>query len=75
MIWDKSYGGDSYDSLHDALVLDDGSFIMVGLSYAASGSTGDRQTAAKGENSDLWVVKADTNGSILWEYSYGGERG
>ena len=75
MIWDKSYGGDRNDFLHDALVLDDGSFIMVGLSYADSGSTGDRQTAAKGENSDLWVVKADTNGSILWEYSYGGEKG
>ena len=75
MIWDKSYGGASYDYFDDALVQEDGSFIMVGLSYAASGNTGDRQSTAKGESSDLWVVKADANGSILWERSYGGEKG
>ena len=75
MIWDKSYGGASYDYFDDALVLEDGSFIMVGLSYAASANTGDRQSIAKGESSDLWVVKADANGSILWERNYGGEKG
>ena len=44
---------------------------MVGLSYAASANTGDRQSTAKGESSDLWLVKADANGSILWERNYG----
>ena len=72
IIWDKSYG-ESYDYFDDALVLEDGSFIMVGLSYAPRQIRGPQSTA-KGESSDLWLVKAD-NGSILWERNYGGEKG
>ena len=44
---------------------------MVGLSYDGSANTGDRQSSAVGQK-DL-RVRADANGSILWEKSFGGE--
>ena len=76
MIWDQSYGGASYDYLYDAHVLEDGSFFMVGASRTGSGNSGDRASFAKSEDdagSDIWLVKADANGSILWERTFGGE--
>jgi hypothetical protein len=76
MIWDQSYGGASYDYLYDAHVLEDGSFFMVGASRTGSGNSGDRASIAKSEDddgSDIWLVKADANGSILWERTFGGE--
>ena len=72
IIWDKSYGGINYDYLDHGVLHDDGSFVMVGLSYDGSANTGDRQSSAVGQK-DLWVVRADANGSILWEKSFGGE--
>ena len=72
IIWDKSFGGHSLDYFHHGLVNDDGSFIMVGLSTNGSASTADRQSSAK-TTRDLWVVKADANGSILWEKSFAGD--
>ena len=76
MIWDQSYGGAGYDYLYDAHVLADGSFFMVGASRTGSANTGDRASLSKTEDdagSDLWLVKADANGSILWERAFGGE--
>ena len=72
IIWDKSYDGNDYDYLDHGVLHDDGSFVMVGLSYDGSANTGDRQSSAVGQK-DLWVVRADANGSILWEKSFGGE--
>ena len=72
IIWDKSYGGSAAEYYPDGLLHEDGSFIMVGLSMDGSASTADRQSSAKSTR-DLWVVKADANGSILWEKSFAGD--
>lgn len=71
-IWAHTYGSswpDAYTSVKRAI---DGNYIM-----AASVSEGDGDVAGSGfhggmQNTDIWVVKLDTAGNILWKKCFGG---
>lgn len=54
----KLIGGSGSEEGKDLLQLDDGGFVMVGSS--TSGSKGGK---------DVYVVKADVQGNVMWEYS------
>ncbi|MBI2930265.1 MAG: hypothetical protein HYY16_01320 [Planctomycetes bacterium] len=61
--WQKRYGGPEVnDQFRSVQVLNDGSFITVG-------STDMDVTG------DVWVVKLNANGSIVWQKMYGGPAG
>lgn len=67
--WDKTIGGNGYDNLYSLVQTPDGGYILDGISY--SGISGDKTQANKGAL-DIWVVKTDASGAILWDKSYGG---
>lgn len=67
-IWDKTIGGDLYETLQTIVEVNDG-YILGGTSGSAI--SGDRTSTHYGHN-DFWLVKIDTNGNILWDKSYGG---
>ncbi len=67
--WDSSYGGTSYDELHYVEPTSDKGFLLIGLSY--SGKTGNKKSPNKGD-ADIWVVKIDSIGRMLWDSTYGG---
>ncbi|MCF8246651.1 MAG: T9SS type A sorting domain-containing protein [Saprospiraceae bacterium] len=60
--WEKTYGGDDYDSARSIVATSDGGFMTVGDSYSQLNS---------GTN-DLYLVKTDALGNVLWEKYFGG---
>lgn len=66
--WQKTMGGTNEDFGQCIIVLADGSYV---LSAASSSTDGDVTTINRG-STDLWVVKMDTSGTIIWQKSYGG---
>lgn len=70
--WEKSYGGNDSDELHDLIQTSDGGYVLGGSSR--SGASGNKTSANHGTStSDYWVLKLDSNGNKQWEKSYGGD--
>ncbi len=65
--WDANYGGSMNDSLLDITMASDGGFILTGHSNSSDGDF----PSNYGEE-DIWVVKIDDLGNILWKKNYGG---
>jgi hypothetical protein len=64
--WQNCYGGSEHDGVFGLLELNDGYLISA---YADS-NDGD-VTGHHGE-SDIWIIKIDFYGNIIWEHCYGG---
>lgn len=65
--WAWSYGGSDDDHASDVAVADDGSIYVIGESASSDGD----KTQSLGEN-DVWILKLDEDGNLLWERSFGG---
>ncbi len=61
LLWHKTYGGDSIDAAFDLTETDDGGFVLVGYTFSFSGS------------SDVYAIRTDALGQIIWQKTYGGE--
>lgn len=60
--WDKTYGGSGNEDASALTVLKDG--------FALAGFT---QSKGKGQ-SDMWLVRTDTSGQMLWDTALGGPK-
>lgn len=60
MIWNKTYGSNYNDEAHDLVQTGDGGYLIAGDTAFASG------------NEDAWLVKVGSNGSMLWNHTFGG---
>ncbi len=69
-LWDKTYGGDENDDLHQLIPSADGGYLLIGSS--GSGVSGDKTSALMGYD-DIWIIKIDTAGNILWQDAIGGD--
>ena len=61
-IWAVTHGGFNNDFPNSGIVLEDGSFVIVGT----TGSFTDTPSR------DVYLLKMNPNGEILWTHSYGG---
>ncbi len=62
IVWEKTYGGDENDQGNCIIETIDGGYAIVG------------STESKGNGKqDLWVLKLDENGELIWEKTYGGD--
>jgi len=61
MQWSQSYGGNSIEQAYTLVETVDGGYALCG--YTESFGMGSR---------DFWLVKADANGNMLWNRTYGG---
>jgi len=66
--WQKTLGGTSNDVLGSIIQNADGTYILGG--YSSSGISGDRTVSASGDP-DVWILKIDTVGNIIWQKAYG----
>jgi len=64
IVWDRNYGALGLERLWDIQVTQDGGFILGGSSESDVG--GDKSGHLRGET-DLWIVRTDASGAILWE--------
>ena len=67
LLWERTYGGSLYDNGRSLLPTTDGGFILA----CSSGSSDGDVSSNAGEH-DVWVLKVDANGSLLWQRSFGG---
>jgi hypothetical protein len=69
IVWQKSYGGGSYEHLHSISLTSDGGYIVTGDAESADGDVLDQHGTA---TYDIWVLKLDGSGNIQWQKSLGG---
>ncbi|MFH0974692.1 MAG: hypothetical protein V1874_02795 [Spirochaetota bacterium] len=62
--WEKAYGGTDVDFPRTVVCSGDGGYVVG--SYTES--------FGAGEN-DYWILKVDSDGDIVWQYTYGGTDG
>lgn len=61
IIWQRAYGGPSYDWARSVIETEDGVLLVAGTTF----SFGSGQA-------DVWVIKLSSTGTILWQKCYGG---
>lgn len=71
-IWDRTYGGLEDDPISDAIQTNDGGYILFGFTLSRVAG-GDITQGTRGGFSDLWYVKIDSNGNLLWQNRIGGD--
>ena len=70
LVWQRTIGGDNGDYLADLLMAEDGGFVLLGDS--GSGANGEKSIPVK-SFVDLWVLKLNSAGEILWQNTYAGK--
>lgn len=68
--WHQCYGGSYVDGFKDVVDIDDG-YIAVGGTLSADGDL-NGHFGSPGESSDVWIVRTDLEGNIVWSKNYGG---
>lgn len=68
-LWERSYGGNSYDALLGLSLMQDGGAVLSGFSSSTGGGT---RTSASFCPDDYWVVRIDASGNQLWDRAFGG---
>ena len=69
--WGKSYGGSGVDYANDAMLDSRDSTIMI-IGFTSSNDY--MVTGAQG-GGDMWVLKIDRSGTLLWQKTLGGPNG
>ncbi|MDC6390833.1 hypothetical protein PP182_19260 [Maribacter sp. PR1] len=67
LIWERSYGGTGFDAAQAVRSSKDGGYYVVGNSKSSDLDA----TSNSGEN-DIWIIKTDNQGSLIWQQSFGG---
>jgi len=67
LIWEKNYGGSSFESACSVLPTPDNGLIIASRTESTDGNIEKNNGL-----SDIWVVKIDSTGDIEWENCYGG---
>lgn len=65
--WQKVYGGEGDDQLYAIHQTHDGNYLLAGNSN--SGTSGNKNTT-NGKGIDIWLIKIDESGEILWQKTY-----
>ncbi|MDC8002099.1 T9SS type A sorting domain-containing protein [Aequorivita todarodis] len=68
----RSYRGDSFDTLTNVTSTSDGGYIVNG--FSDSNAANDKTEDSNGVD-DYWILKIHSNGSIEWQNTIGGNNG
>lgn len=73
IVWQQTMGGSSLDEFVSIVLSPDGNYVFGGSTQSNDSTvSGNHPDTAGNVNSDVWVVKTDTNGNMLWQKLYGG---
>lgn len=65
--WQHNYGGSNDDRAEDIIQTADGGYLIVGASRSSDGDVSQNKGGW-----DLWMLRLDVAGNLLWERTYGG---
>jgi len=66
--WERSFGGSNYESARDVVQTADGGYVIAGETNSTDGGV----VAGFGGTKDIWILKLDRTGTLLWQKRYGG---
>jgi hypothetical protein len=66
-LWTTTLGGSSDDRLYGVIAIPGGQFVAAGSTMSNTGDIDNNKGI-----SDVWVVKLDDDGSLLWSKTFGG---
>jgi len=69
LLWEKTFGGSSGEHVGKILPTNDGNYYIIGVSGS---SDGDISNDPYPDSGDLWLLKIDSVGNIIWEEIFGG---
>ena len=67
LLWEKTFGGTQFDAAQGVHTSMDGGFLIAGNSKSSDMDA----VSNMGEN-DLWLIKTDDNGELIWQQTFGG---
>lgn len=67
LLWEKNFGGSEIDEARAITTTDDGNFMIVGDTRSS-----DQDIANNNGGADLWIIKINPDGKLLWEKNFGG---
>ena len=67
LVWEKSFGGSEIDEARAISNTTDGNYLVVGDTRSANIDVSQNRGAA-----DLWMIKINSEGSLIWEKTLGG---
>lgn len=67
LVWEITYGGSKFDAAESVSLSSDGGFIISGNS-----KSNDKDVTENAGENDLWILKTDADGNVVWQSSYGG---
>ena len=67
LIWEKSFGGSEIDEARDITITENGDFLIVGDSRSF-----DTDVLYNNGAADIWIIKINSDGELIWERTYGG---
>jgi len=67
LVWENAFGGTGIDRSYSIAKTADGGYALAGQTLSADGDV----VKQNGE-SDIWLIKLDDTGNLLWERSFGG---
>lgn len=73
--WQQSYGGSSLDVAHAILQTADGGYLVAGYVQSLDGNVTSLHGAQPGDVDgapDMWVIRTDGYGTLLWQNTFGG---
>lgn len=73
LIWEKSFGFLGADFGTTLIATKDNGFLITGvLDVTSSGGLGNKKSATKHAGGDIWAIKLDNSGNVIWRNYYGG---
>ncbi len=67
--WDNTIDSFGYDRAMSIIQTTDGGYLVLGVS---NGANGDKSEGSIGDSADLWLIKLDQSGNIVWDHTIGG---
>jgi len=67
MLWEQSFGGSGIEISYDMIKTNDNNYVVVGNTFST-----DKDVTKNHGESDVWLIKIDDNGNLVWEQTFGG---
>lgn len=68
-VWERSFGGSGIEIAYDIEKTEDNAYVIIGNTFS-----NDTDISKNNGESDIWLIKIDDNGNLLWEKNYGGSQ-
>lgn len=69
LVWKNSFGGSGIERAQDIANTADGGFVITGNTFS-----NDVDISKNNGESDIWLVKIDAAGELVWEKTFGGSQ-